>query len=73
MSHDTWIHKIARAAIVRPLAKTSVTPNQVTTVRLIAGVGAAMAVAHGGVELAHYGAVLFCPCCWTGPTAIWRV
>ena len=59
MSHDTWIHKIARAAIVRPLAKTSVTPNQVTTVRLIAGVGAAMAVAHGGVELAHYGAVLF--------------
>lgn len=59
MSHDTWIHKIARATIVRPLAKTPVTPNQLTTVRLIAGVGAAMAVAHGSVELANYGAVLF--------------
>ncbi|MGJ3260936.1 MAG: CDP-alcohol phosphatidyltransferase family protein [Rhodospirillales bacterium] len=59
MSHDTWIHKIARATIVRPLAKTPVTPNQVTTVRLIAGGGAAMAVAHGSVELANYGAVLF--------------
>ncbi len=59
MSHDTWIHKIARATIVKPLAKTPVTPNQLTTVRLIAGGGAAMAVAHGSVELANYGAVLF--------------
>lgn len=59
MSHNTWIHKIARATIVRPLAKTSVTPNQVTTVRLVAGVGASMAVAQGSVEWANYGAVLF--------------
>ncbi|MBO6521908.1 MAG: CDP-alcohol phosphatidyltransferase family protein [Rhodospirillales bacterium] len=59
MSHNTWIHKIARATIVRPLARTSVTPNQVTTVRIVAGVGAAMALAHGSVEWANYGAVLF--------------
>lgn len=59
MSHNTWIHKIARVTIVRPLAKTSVTPNQVTTVRLVAGVGASMAVAHGSVEWANFGAVLF--------------
>lgn len=59
MSHNTWIHKIARATIVRPLAKTSVTPNQLTTVRIIAGVSAAMCVAHGSVEWATYGAILF--------------
>lgn len=59
MSHNTWIHKIARATIVRPLAKTSVTPNQLTTVRIIAGVSAAMSVAHGSVEWANYGAILF--------------
>lgn len=59
MSHNTWIHKVARATIVRPLANTSVTPNQLTTVRLIAGVGAAMAVAHGSIEWANFGAVLF--------------
>lgn len=35
------------------------TPNQVTTVRIVAGVGAAMALAHGSVEWANYGAVLF--------------
>ncbi len=59
MSHNTWIHKIARATIVRPLAKTSVTPNQLTTVRIIAGVSAAMCVAQGSVEWATYGAILF--------------
>jgi phosphatidylglycerophosphate synthase len=59
MSHNTWIHKIARVTIVRPLAKTMVTPNQVTTVRIIAGVAAAMSLAHGSPESSIYGAVLF--------------
>jgi len=59
MSHNTWIHKIARVTIVRPLAKTSVTPNQVTTVRIIAGVGAAMALAYGDPAWSSYGALLF--------------
>jgi len=59
MSHNTWIHKIARVTIVRPLAKTSVTPNQVTTVRIIAGVGAAMALAYGEPVWSNCGALLF--------------
>ncbi|WNJ98772.1 CDP-alcohol phosphatidyltransferase family protein [Thalassospiraceae bacterium LMO-JJ14] len=59
MSHNTWIHKIARATIVRPLAKTPVTPNQVTTVRILAGVGAAVCLAYGKVEWSNYGAILF--------------
>ena len=46
MSHDTWIHHVARV-VVRPLAKTKVTPNQVTTVRLAVGLAAAGMLALG--------------------------
>ncbi len=46
MSHDTWIHRMARV-VVRPLAKTRVTPNQVTTIRLATGVAAAGMLALG--------------------------
>ncbi|MSP80921.1 MAG: CDP-alcohol phosphatidyltransferase family protein [Rhodospirillales bacterium] len=46
MSHDTWIHHVARV-VARPLAKTSVTPNQVTTVRLATGLAAAGMLALG--------------------------
>jgi archaetidylinositol phosphate synthase len=59
MSHNTWIHKIARATIVRPLAKTPVTPNQVTTVRIAAGVSAAIAIAVGDPYWSTIGAWLF--------------
>jgi len=59
MSHNTWIHKIARATIVRPLAKTPVTPNQVTTVRIVAGVSAAGSIAIGEPVWASVGAWLF--------------
>lgn len=59
MSHNTWIHKIARATIVRPLAKTPVTPNQVTTVRIAAGVSAAIAIAVGDPYWSMIGAWLF--------------
>ena len=37
MSHNTWMHKISRLIIVKPLMSTKVSPNQVTTVRLLAG------------------------------------
>lgn len=37
MSHNTWIHRLARLG-VRPLAGTSITSNQITTLRLISGV-----------------------------------
>ena len=47
MSHNTWIHRVARAVVVRPLAKTPVTPNQVTTARLATGLAAAALLAVG--------------------------
>lgn len=46
MSHNTWIHHLARG-VARPLAKTPVTPNQVTTVRLATGLAAAGMLALG--------------------------
>ncbi len=39
MSHDTWLHRIARPG-ARILAHTPVTPNQVTTLRLALGLAA---------------------------------
>lgn len=47
MSHDTWIHRVARVAIARPLAATAVNPNQLTTARLATGLAAAAAIGTG--------------------------
>ncbi|HEX3485084.1 MAG TPA: CDP-alcohol phosphatidyltransferase family protein [Micropepsaceae bacterium] len=46
MSHDTLIHRIVRPG-VRLLAPTGVTPNQLTTLRLLTGLGAAALFAAG--------------------------
>ncbi|MEW5704461.1 MAG: CDP-alcohol phosphatidyltransferase family protein [Pseudomonadota bacterium] len=46
MSHNTWIHRFVRPP-VRVLARTPVTPNQLTTLRLVAGLGAGGAYAAG--------------------------
>jgi len=59
MSHDTWVHHIARAAIVRPLMPTPVTPNQLTTVRMATGIAAAVAVGAGVDLWRDVGAGLF--------------
>ena len=59
MSHNTWIHKIARATIVRPLAETSVTPNHLTTARIVCGVAAASALAVGTPPWSLAGAAFF--------------
>jgi len=56
MSHDTLIHRIVRP-VVRRIASTGVTPNQITTVRLVTGVAAA-GFACGGVW-ADLGGVVF--------------
>lgn len=40
MSHNTWIHRLARLG-VKPLRSTPITPNQLTTLRLGAGIAAA--------------------------------
>ena len=44
ISHNTWIHRIVRVG-VRPLVNTPVTPNHLTTLRLMTGIGAACAFA----------------------------
>ena len=59
MSHNTWLHRIARAAIVRPLMPTGITPNQLTTVRVAAGAAAATALAVGSGSWPAIGAGLF--------------
>ena len=58
MSHDTWIHRAARV-VARPLVGTPVTPNQVTTLRLAAGLAAAAALAQGEADWRHWGAGIF--------------
>ncbi len=40
MSHNTWMHRAVRP-VARSLARTRVTPNQVNTLRLVAGLAAA--------------------------------
>ena len=57
MSHNTWIHRAARV-VARPLARTAVTPNQVTTLRLAAGLAAAVALAQGEADWRNWGAGL---------------
>jgi len=58
MSHNTWIHRLVRVG-VRPLARTRVTPNQVTVVRLLTGVAAAAFMASGARSWSLVGAGLF--------------
>lgn len=58
MSHNTWIHSLARP-IVKPLVNSPVTPNHITTLRLIMGVAAAGTVAVGHSPWPHIGAGLF--------------
>lgn len=46
MSGDTWTHRLARP-FVRPLIGTGVTPNHITTARLVTGLAAAAALLPG--------------------------
>ena len=47
MSHNTWLHFVVRYSVVKPLAKTSISPNQLTTLRVITGVTAFVCMAIG--------------------------
>ncbi len=58
MSHNTLIHRGVRL-LVRPLVDTKVTPNQITTLRLAAGIGTAAALAVGAAPWWNIGAGLF--------------
>jgi archaetidylinositol phosphate synthase len=46
MSHNPWTHRIV-PPIVRPLIGTGVTPNHLTTLRLLTGVATALRMARG--------------------------
>ncbi len=59
MSHDTWIHRVARVTVVTPLVHTDVTPNQVTTARLLTGIAAAVAIGAGPAPWRDVGAAVF--------------
>lgn len=58
MSHDTVIHRIVRPA-VRIAARTGISPNQITTLRLIAGLAAAICFARGGATWPAIGGIVF--------------
>ncbi|MEM7253318.1 MAG: CDP-alcohol phosphatidyltransferase family protein [Pseudomonadota bacterium] len=57
MSHDTLIHRGVRA-LIGPLSKAGITPNQITTARLITGLGAAGAYAMGEAVFVYWGSAL---------------
>ena len=59
MSHDTWIHRVARACVAAPLAGTPITPNHLTALRLVLGLAAAAAFASGERGLVLAGCALF--------------
>jgi archaetidylinositol phosphate synthase len=58
MSHNTFIHHLVRPA-VRTIAPSGITPNQLTTARLIAGLGAAVCFATGTTFWADIGGLIF--------------
>jgi len=58
MSHDTWFHRAVTPAVA-PLARTPLTPNHLTTLRLAAGLAAAAAVAVGDPRWLYIGAGVF--------------
>jgi archaetidylinositol phosphate synthase len=58
MSHNTWIHRGVRI-LVRPLVRTPITPNHLTSLRLLCGIGAAGAFALGTPEWQKIGAIIF--------------
>jgi len=58
MSHDTWAHRIVRPA-VRRLATTSVTPNQLTALRLVTAIAAALLLATADRGLSILGGAIF--------------
>ena len=57
-SGGTCVHRLARRA-VKPLVNTPVTPNDLTTLRLVTGVAAAVAFAMGDYFWTAWGGLLF--------------
>jgi len=59
MSHNTWIHRAVRVTVVKPLVHTPVTPNHLTTMRLLTGIAAAIFMAMGEARWLDIGAWVF--------------
>ena len=58
MSHNTWVHRMVRPA-VRPLVRTPVTPSQLTWLRLLTGLCAAIAFSQGEDSWRNVGTAIF--------------
>jgi phosphatidylglycerophosphate synthase len=58
MSHNTWIHRLVRP-LVEPLVDSPVTPNQLTTLRLVFGLSASAVCMIGGQSWLSVGGALF--------------
>jgi archaetidylinositol phosphate synthase len=58
MSYNTWIHKFARG-LVQPLVNTAITPNHLTTGRLVFGLTAAVCFSVGETVWNVMGALTF--------------
>ena len=58
MSHDTWAHQIVRP-MVRRLAVTAVTPNQLTAARLVTAIASFLLLAGGDPLWSDVGGALF--------------
>ena len=58
MSTNTLIHRIVRP-VIRRIAHTRITPNHITTVRLLTGIAAALAFAQGEALWLAIGGVIF--------------
>jgi len=60
--HTSWTHRLTRV-MVRPLVNTAVTPNHLTTARLISGVAACGAFAVGDATWDFWGGVIWIVSC----------
>ncbi len=58
MAFNSWLHRLITPGVAR-LTNTGVTPNHLTTLRLLTGLGAAAAFASGGALGASLGGALF--------------
>jgi len=61
--HTSWTHRLARL-FVRPLVGGPITPNHLTTARLVSGIAACAAFAVGGATANLWGGVLWLVSCF---------
>jgi phosphatidylglycerophosphate synthase len=62
-AHDIALDQRFARILVRPLARTPITPNQITLISLVGGLGAAWLFALGG-HWVHWGAGVFVLAAW---------